>query len=171
MLYGSSTGFNEDTQQSSWTDPHERAKSRANTDDGSALADKTGGGAHHYHSEHHGHHVLEDHPGRDASAAARGARSDGWEQVTKDGTAYWWNSRTSETRWDAPPDEEKKPAAATKKAEPASTEQQQQQQQSEEDDAGGGLPDGWTSFMDENYGQRYYVNSNTGATSWTKPTV
>lgn len=35
--------------------------------------------------------------------------------------------------------------------------------------AGGGLPDGWTEMSDPNSGAKYYYNSKTGETTWTKP--
>ena len=36
---------------------------------------------------------------------------------------------------------------------------------------GGDVPPGWKAETDPNSGQKYYVNSATGATQWTVPTV
>ena len=114
------------------------------------------------------------------------------------GDYYFYNELTGETSWEAPTSaaamtpalpEQKDQLLEEEQVSPAISRQQEEEEEepvvvvdddkvapaisegAEEESAGAEvpLPAGWTKIVDSSFGQTYYYNETTGATSWDPP--
>jgi len=145
--------FNEETGESSWERPSAVEEPANDTVEQSAPIKK---------EESH-----------DISAAADSNEllPKGWESLWDEGAgkSYYVNYETGESSWDPPEDVTAVESArlATENDVASTVEDKTRESLLTEDDAP--LPPGWRKIVDEDVGQTYYFNEETGDSSWDPP--
>ena len=121
--------------------------------------------------------ALLEEQAKEAEAEEEKTTSPWQEYVTDDGTKYYHNSETGETRWDKPEElmtPEERLAAANLAAQRAAALDEEDAFDSDGEDGDDEDPNenwkNWTIVIDVASGREYYVNSVTNETRWVCPT-
>ena len=137
---GNAYWYNEETYETSWTDPARDAGDESGDLLPGWVELDDGEGGKYYHNEASGDTSWER-----PSAAVEATLPAGWYAVsTPEGEAYYHNEETGETSWDVPVSPEGTPPAPAE------------------------LPPSWEEVVGED-GVTYYHNTETGETAWDRP--